>query len=259
MLGALVDWLFGKDERRTDELPEPFPADWRRILDGDVLHYRMLPRDEDRAQLERDVYWLVRQKTWTPIDLEIDDRKRVVIAGYAALLLNRRLDLGVYPRTREIIVRPTSYNEAYKSHGPGVVGANRLGEAWYRGPVVLAWSAIRPLLDRHADRHNVIIHEFAHKLDFLDGSTDGTPPLESRVDLLEWARVFTAEFDALVAAADNGTRTVLDKYGATNTAEFFAVATEAFFCFPRRLQREHGALYDCLRDFFRHDPATWPG
>ena len=200
---------------------------------------------------------IYKQKDWTAVEMELDPRMQVVIAGYAALLINQRLDLGVYPRTREIIVRPAPYNEEYESLGRDVVGATRLGEAWYRGPVILAWSAIRPLLDRRPDPHNVIIHEFAHKLDFLDGSIDGTPPLASRVDLQRWASVFGREYERLVEAANTGQRSLLNKYGATNAAEFFAVATETFYGRPKQLRSWHPEVFQCLQDFFQQDPTEW--
>ena len=86
---------------------------------------------------------------------------------------------------------------------------------------------------------------------------DGTPPLESRRQYASWARVLGAEYDALRRASEAGRPSVLDEYGAENPAEFFAVATEAFFERPMELREEHRALYEELRVFYRQDPATW--
>jgi Mlc titration factor MtfA (ptsG expression regulator) len=108
----------------------------------------------------------------------------------------------------------------------------------------------------HSDGQNVVLHEFAHQLDFEDYSTDGAPALATRAEYREWARVMSREFKALQAAEEAGTPTVLDTYGATNPAEFFAVATETFFERPAALRARHPELYAELEKFFRQDPAS---
>ena len=127
-----------------------------------------------------------------------------------------------------------------------------------RGPIVLSWDAARHGVANERDGRNVVYHEFAHKLDMLDGWADGVPPLASRERLGVWNEVVEREYAALVDAARRGTKTVLDPYGATNRAEFFAVATEAFFERPRRLRDRLPDLYACLARFYRQDPATDP-
>ena len=107
-----------------------------------------------------------------------------------------------------------------------------------------------------SDGRNLVLHEFAHKLDLLDGFADGCPPLQGREQHRRWHEVMTAEFAALQAADAVGRATVLDHYGATNPAEFFAVATEAFFEKARDLRARHGELYAALRDYYRQDPAA---
>ena len=258
---GLVNRLFGDKARRTDPLPSPFPADWQATLDREVPFYSRLPRDEDRNQLRNDIFRFVSAKTWTPFDIEIDDRKKVIIAAHACLLLNGRIDLPVYPRTREIIVRPGVFGprtqsiapdgRLFESHEP------RIGEAWYRGPIVLSWVAIEPLTVAAHPVHNVILHEFAHALDHLDGLSDGTPPLESRRALAEWAEVFTRAFERLRNPAAIAQPNDIDPYGATNPAEFFAVVTEAFFTRPATLKLQHAELFERLREFFRQDPSAW--
>jgi Mlc titration factor MtfA (ptsG expression regulator) len=102
----------------------------------------------------------------------------------------------------------------------------------------------------------VVFHEFAHKLDMLDGTVDGTPPLATTEDLQRWVRVCTAAYEEVVQG--RGGRS-LRSYAGVNPAEFFAVATEAFFDDPHLLCREHPELYAVLGDFYRQDPAGWPG
>ncbi|MCC7290898.1 MAG: zinc-dependent peptidase [Phycisphaerales bacterium] len=104
---------------------------------------------------------------------------------------------------------------------------------------------------------DVILHEFAHALDSLDGLWDGTPPLGCDPRLADWVRVFTEEYETLVRAAERGRRTFLDPYGAEDPTEFFAVATEAFFLEPNRMKRHHASLYQQLAALYRQDPAQW--
>jgi Mlc titration factor MtfA (ptsG expression regulator) len=108
-----------------------------------------------------------------------------------------------------------------------------------------------------ADGDNLVLHEFAHQLDFEDNLTDGTPALDTRAEYLAWARVMREEFDALREAEERGTATIIDQYGTKNPAEFFAVVTEAFFERPHALRRRHPALYEEVARFYRQDPASF--
>ncbi len=103
---------------------------------------------------------------------------------------------------------------------------------------------------------NVVLHEFAHYLDGLDGSFDGTPPLDRPLEKT-WYRVTEAEYLRLVGSARRGEATLLNHYGATSRAEFFAIATECFFEQPRAMRERHPELYGVLREFYRQDPAQW--
>ena len=132
----------------------------------------------------------------------------------------------------------------------------RLGESWARDVVVLAWdSVLSGAADVH-DGHNVVLHEFAHQLDQEDGQGDGVPVLPQRSMYVAWARVLGHDFDQLVRDAGRGHRALLDRYGATNPAEFFAVVTETFFEKPRQLRAKYPALYLQLQQFYRQDPAA---
>jgi len=261
-MAGLFDWIRGSQPgRRTAPLRLPFRSDWRDILLADAPFYRCLPEDHDRDQLERDVARFIDQTTWVPFDIELDDRMRVVIAAFACLLINRRLDLDLYTRCREIIVRPGVFGDREHAIAPdGSVFEVRdelLGVAWYRGPVVLSWASIEPVTRTLRPNTNVVIHEFAHKIDFLDGYVDGTPPLANASEVADWSDVFTREYERLVNDIQAGRATVLDPYAATDCAEFFAVAAEAFFCRPHRMAKRHPRLYKLLSQFFGHDPTTW--
>ena len=123
--------------------------------------------------------------------------------------------------------------------------------------MVLAWDAAKQGAADPSDGRNLVLHEFAHQLDFENQTADGTPALDTRSAYIAWARVMSAELDALRDADDAGLPTLLDSYGATNPAEFFAVATEAFFEQPVALKAHHPALFAELSGFFRQDPTTY--
>ena len=122
---------------------------------------------------------------------------------------------------------------------------------------MLAWDAVRHGAAAPTDGENLVLHEFAHQLDFENSYSDGTPALETRGDYVAWARVMGAEYAALRSAMFTGEPTLLDTYGATNPAEFFAVVTEFFFERPRALRACHPQLYEQLKNFYKQDPTTY--
>jgi Mlc titration factor MtfA (ptsG expression regulator) len=253
----LFAWLKRRHRRRI--LAAPFPADWLTHLRLNVAAYEILTEAE-QARLRDDLRVFIAEKSWEGCGgLTLTDEIRVAIAAQACLLL-----LGVehdyFGHVRTILVYPSAYRSPDGEVGPdGVVreGIGRLGEAWHRGPVVLAWDEVRAGGQNHRDGRNVVMHEFAHQLDFLDGLIDGTPPLRDAEEYREWQRVMTGEFDRLRADVGRGRATLLDEYGATNPAEFFAVATECFFEKPRQLRERHPDVYGVLSGYYRQDPAGW--
>ena len=255
----MFSWL--KNRRRRQLLAEPFPKEWLTILKRNVPYYAFVSPDQ-RDRLRDDLRIFIAEKQWVGCNgLEVTDEMRVTIAAQACLLL-----LGIeanyhYDRIKSLLIYPRAYRQpAEMQRGTLVVNSDRmlLGEAWHRSPIVLSWSdVLAGSADPH-DGHNVVFHEFAHHLDGLDGSTDGTPPLESRQQYRDWDHVMADEYQRLVDAARSGTPSLLSYYGATNRAEFFAVATEVFFELGRELKREQPELYAALGGFYRQDPASWP-
>lgn len=120
----------------------------------------------------------------------------------------------------------------------------------------MAWDEAKRGAADPADGTNLILHEFAHQLDFEDSDTDGVPLLAGPREYVSWARIMSREFEKLRAADEEDKPSVLDPYGSTNPAEFFAVATEAFFEQPAALRAKHPELYRELARFFRQDPVT---
>lgn len=253
----LFDWLFRprRQEARRTLLEQPFPADWQPYVDRLPFFRALDARGQER--ICADLRVLIDEKNWEGCGgLEMTDEIRVTIAAQASLLL-LNIEHEYYKHVESILVYPSAYKTMPSQDAAGVMreGQANLGEAWRRGPVVLSWDAtLHGALDPK-DGHNLVLHEFAHKLDMLDGLADGTPPMDSKDQLAQWVKTMSREFAKLRGAAENGKATVMDTYGATNPAEFFAVATECFFEKARKLKQRHPSVYDCLKDYYHQDPA----
>ncbi len=261
---GLVGWIrrrFGPRLELGPVVVAPFPDEWRRVLEKRVGFYRRLPeRDRDtlRASIQR---FVASKQFWGVEGLTVTDEMKVIVAAYACLLVLRLPHLGLYPRNREVVIYPTGFGDRVEAIGPDgrsyEVEDLLDGEMLHRGPIVLAWDSISDHRGRTAAWGEVIIHEFAHALDALDGAVDGTPTLGTREAMAEWVEVFTREYQSLVEAERKGRHTFLDPYGAGDPAEFFAVVSEHFFIEPTRLRRRHPELYQQLVRFYQQDPAAW--
>lgn len=251
--------MFGFRRRRRERLrATPLPDAWRAIVERNVALYRRLP-EADRRELLGHVQVFLAEKHFEGCGgLELTDEIRVTIAAQACVLLLHR-ETDYYPECASILVYPHAYVAPVQEQTGWVVHEGtsaRLGESWVRGVVVLSWDdVLAGAADVH-DGHNVVLHEFAHQLDQEDGSGDGAPPLPRRSMYVAWARVLSGEYEALRADAAAGRPSVLDHYGATNPAEFFAVASECFFEKPQQMRAKHPELYDELREFYAQDPLA---
>jgi MtfA peptidase len=253
--------MFGlsRKERWAKIQAQPFPPEWSWIMGRNVPIYARLS-ELDKAELRGLIQVFLAEKAFEGCcGLVITDEVRVTIAAQACLLLLRR-DTDVYPNLITILVYPSAYVSNMPQHGPhGIVTEGpqgRLGEAWTSGVVVLSWDDVKQGASDVRDGHNVVFHEFAHQLDQEDGSSDGAPILPSRNLYSAWARVLGDEYAELRKAAETGKKSVLDTYGATEPAEFFAVATEAFFEKPAQLKKKHPDLYEELKIYYNRDPEA---
>jgi hypothetical protein len=253
---AIFDWLTRR--RRAAIRRRPFPDAWRAIIAKNVPYAACLT-PADRAELEGHVQLFLAEKRFEGCGgLQVTDEIRVTIAAQASVLLLHR-DAEYSSRLVSILVYPSTYVDAGERHtAPGIVTTApeaRLGESWVDGVVILVWdSVLAGAADIH-DGHNVVLHEFAHQLDQESGASDGAPVLPKRSMYVAWARVLGHEFEQLTRDAARHHRATMDAYGATDPAEFFAVATETFFEKPRQLRAKHPALYQQLQQFYRQDPA----
>jgi len=258
----IFNWF--KNRRRTKILATPFPDSWNELIRDNVVHDQHLTHEQQK-KLRRLVQIFVAEKNWEGCGgLGMTDEIKVTIAAQACLMVVG-MDADLYfDHVLSILVYPTGY-VAPGAHvsGNGLVlesGQPRLGEAWWRGPVILSWADARSGGRRETPGHNLVLHEFAHQLDMMNGRiTDGTPPLKTKDQHDRWVSVLGPEFDRLVENCSCGHRGFIDCYGATNPAEFFAVITEAFFERPGVLRLHHADAYNVLRDYYGLDPAEWTG
>lgn len=248
-----------KHRRRARLRALPFKSEWRQIIERNVPLFARLP-DADKTELLGHVQVFIAEKLWEGCGgLELTDEIRVTIAAQACMLLLHR-DTDYYPKVKVILVYPGGYvATGERSMGGGLWTQGEehlLGHTQEQlGAIVLAWDAALHGSRVYDDGHNLVLHEFAHQLDFEGTGTDGTPLLDTRQQYVSWARVLGAEYEQLRRLDDAGEPSFLDGYGATNPAEFFAVVTEFFFERPTELRVKHPALYDELKGFYRQDPA----
>ncbi len=251
----IFSWF--RKRRRRKLLAEPFPDDWQAVIKRNVNHVAQLDEAE-QAVLRDIVRILVHEKTWIGVgDLTVTDEMKVTVAAQAALLL-LRLEHDYFPQTSEIILHPTDYRALHERHrANGIVDGppQVLGQAYYRGPVLLSWASALAGGRNEDDGRNLVLHEFAHKLDMADDLSDGTPQLQRREQYKHWIAVMSREFNELRDKTERRKATLLDKYGSTNEAEFFACAVECFFEKPKQLRENHPDLYDVLKEYFHQDPA----
>jgi MtfA peptidase len=183
---------------------------------------------------------------------------QVVIAAHACLLVLEHPG-DPYPGLRNILVYPGTFRPRRFSWTPSADAEHQedpaLGESWKQGVVILAWDSADAGARDPTDGQNVVLHEFAHQLDVAHSGFDGTPRLPGAAALASWTSMLEVNFDRLLTEVMAGQPGMLDPYGATDRAEFFAVATESFFERPTELRAERPELYEAMRQYYGQDPA----
>ncbi len=252
--------MFGwwRARRRRKLLKQPFPPDWLGWLQTNCRHYARLNLT-DQQRLRNDVRLLIAEKNWEGCrGLVVTPEMQVTIAAHAALLGLGFPELP-FQRLVSILIYPETFASTATRRGPaGIVDESpelRLGEAWYQGPVILSWREVAHDCLEHAHGRNVVLHEFAHLLDMSNHETDGVPDLDGVTDE-RWVTVFVEAYQRHVRQTRLGRNRVIDAYGATSPAEFFAVASETFFESASALQTDHPELYAILQEYYRQDPAA---
>ena len=250
---------FGRWRRHRAIARHPLsPDDWRRLVSS-------IPclRDLSVVELER-LKDLVRlfldRKTLNGVQgLQLTETMRLQIVAQACLPI-LGLDLDYYDGWHEVVVYPDSFRVRHPiSDQIGLVSeSDRVlsGEAWQQGPVIVAWSDVERDLEDHYPGSNVVIHEFAHKLDMLNGRGNGMPPLHRDMNRQTWTDALSSAYQALQQQLEHHQRGSINPYGATSPAEFFAVLSEYFFTAPRQLLQNCPDVYQQLKQFYRQDPLT---
>ncbi len=250
--------LIQKKNRRKRMMNEPFPPEWLGIIEKNVPLYRLIPNELKKTLLGFTRVIIAEKNFEGCGGLKMTDEIKVTIAVQAAiLLLNGRPHF--FPKVDSILVYP----HPYVAERPSSIGYNinepmaLLGESSIRGAVVIAWDHARQRNIDDSGGHNVVLHEFAHQLDQEDGRGDGVPLLSNWSSYKSWGRVLGMEYDHLRENIRAGVSDIIDEYGATNPAEFFAVCTETFFEKPAALKNQHPELYEQLKNFYALNPAGW--
>lgn len=235
------------------------PAHWRSLISEQVSLTARLT-EEEWSRLLGLVHRFVREKNFEGIDgLVITEAMKVIIAAQACLLLLHVAMDRPFPDVKSVLVYPGTFvprTPDLDRHMRSEVSepVPTLGES-LKSVIVLSWESVQQGLSRPGDGHNVVLHEFAHQLDQEDGYVDGIPLLEAPSSTRVWANVLRERFAELQRKAEEGEPDLLSFYGATNRAEFFAVATETFFTRPAELRDRYPDLYRELKGFYRQDPA----
>ena len=251
MLGAIRRWRRGRILRRS-ALDD---REWHAVLERYPFTRALSP--EERARLREWVILFLHEKSIVGASgLVLRDEMRTCIAAQACMpILN--LDLSYYRGWVEVIVYPDEFVAEYDYvDEDGIahhVEAPMTGESWLEGPVILSWADAE--LRGGDPGYNVVIHEFAHKIDMLNGDANGFPPLHPSMDRAVWPRVFGAAYEDFRARVARGDASAIDPYAAEHPAEFFAVLSEAFFETPAAVRAEYGEVYRQLATFYRQDPA----
>jgi MtfA peptidase len=257
--GLLLAWGLPRWRLRR-ALARPLDATQLGYIERNVVQYAGMPAPL-REQLQGLVKRFLHEKTFVGCGgLEVTAEMRVTIAAQACLLLLNRVT-SVYPGLHAVLVYPGAFLVPRREvDAGGVVTETRqdlLGESWGDGRVILSWDHVQRAGHRPEGAQNVVLHEFAHQLDSESGSTNGAPILGSAASYERWSQTLSRDFELLRRDAYWGHRDVLDPYGASSPAEFFAVATESFFEQPHALAARHPELYGEFMRYFRVDPRDW--
>ncbi len=230
---------------------------WRDVTSQIPLVQRRTNKEKTRLRLLSTVF--IHQKSFTGAhDLTITLEMAITIASQACIEV-LYLGLNAFNGWIEIIIYPAAFvvqRDTIDENGIMHKQVNTLsGESWGRGPVILSWEdVIKDSYTLHLG-HNIIIHEFAHKLDMLSGRANGQPPLPPNMSKEKWSKYLGGAYERLISQVNHHERSYINNYAATNSAEFFAVCCEYFFTAPHILELHSPHVYQQLQSYFRQNPA----
>ncbi|UKO98957.1 M90 family metallopeptidase [Nostoc sp. UHCC 0870] len=264
LIGLIIAVIFLspilRRKRRSRMQKLLFPGLWNAVVENNLpIYLRLSPAERRRLQGHIQVF-LAEKEFIGCGGLQVTEEMKLTIAAVACLLLlNERGEY--FPKLRSILIYPSTYfvNQTVAIDNYIIEERRdaRLGESWTKDQLILSWQQVQGDTQNWSDGHNVVLHEFAHQLDQEDGKAEGVPILPRQSDYGIWSRVMTLEYQQLCHDVQQGVETVIDSYGATNPAEFFAVSTETFFEKPQQLLQLHPALYELLKNYYQLNPVKW--
>ncbi len=247
------------NRRRKKLQQSPLSSAWLDWLSANLWHWHVLD-ETARARLSGLIQIFVAEKNFEGCDgLVVTAEMKVTIAAAAGLLLLGFSDTYCFDSVRTLLVYPKPTRQRNFRRADGVIDDSQWlsGMAQQGGPIILSWADVRRDCRNPDALNNVVIHEFAHNIDGLDGAMEGQPPLPTVQLQSQWRQLAEEEREQLRLAANAGLPTVIDPYGMNSPAEFFAVASESFFCDGLSLQEHHTALYELLATLYRIETHRW--
>ncbi|MEQ1905189.1 MAG: M90 family metallopeptidase [Pirellulaceae bacterium] len=251
--------LWTKNWRRKRILRQPIPARWPEILAKTFWYWHVLTPAQQARLLSLIAIFLREKEVVVPGNVKDPEGAKVTVAAAACLMLLGFDDWYCFDRITTVVLstRPI-VNQMPVPGTPGVVGDFPATGVYTSGsPVQLSWPDVAEECRDPASYQNVVVHEFAHHIDDLDGSLAGDPPFPSTRLVKLWEEVSAEELELLQQQTERGEDTVLDAYGTSDPVEFFAVTCESFFCNPNSLYESHPRLFSLLQTLFRLDPRQW--
>jgi Mlc titration factor MtfA (ptsG expression regulator) len=229
---------------------EPFPIDWRIILNQDVSFYNSLS-EEEKNRFEYKVQEFLLNCRITGIETIIDTTDKVLVASSAVIPIFEFNDWK-YSNIHEVLLYPSMFNEEFDTKGSdrGILGM--VGSGYMEGKMILSQPALKHGFKNESDKKNTAIHEFVHLIDMTDGSIDGIPSLllEKQYSI-PWIDLINKKIDEIYDGESD-----INPYGGTNRAEFFSVVSEYFFERPKLLAKNHPDLYNLLKRVFKQDMSS---
>ena len=252
MFSAIKAWRRRRIVRNTRLDPQL----WERVSRRFVFVARLTPEEQARLR-DLSILFLHDKQLSAAGGLELTDEMQLGIAIQACILI-LNLDFDYFDGWVEIIVYPDEFVPRHQFRNEhGLVQTDETsyaGQAWLRGPVILSWADVESAWI--SDGANVVMHEFAHKLDMLNGEANGFPPLHAGMSRKIWAEVFTRAYGDFCRRVASGEYTEIDAYAAESPGEFFAVLSETFFEIPDLVKEAYPAVYEQLAAFYRQYPAS---
>ena len=260
LIGYSIGKPYWREHQRNKIKNRPFKKEWRKIIQQRMPYFRQMPADL-QLQLKQHIQVFLAEKNFIGCNgVIITDEIRITVAAQACLLLlNRKTDY--YPKLQTILVYPSAFIKKQQSRQEsGVLFTQNIalaGESWDFGKVVLSWQDAVEGAKIPDDGHNVVIHEFAHQLDQENGRANGAPILGKDQSYQAWSDAFSIQYEKLQSQEKRGVPSIFDYYGATNPAEFFAVASEVFFEKAQEFHQQHPQLYRQLTQYYHVNPIHW--